>query len=160
MNRGMGISRPPIRFLPIIGSSGRDSCPRDSFPSHCSTKRVRRVRCGELGHPWPNRIVRTVSFSPASSSLRLYSGCAFASRPDETVIGKNRIGGREIPIPRFMSAPPSTNVTGDIDSMALFAGQAVGLVNELKTAGALVRELADGASRLIEQRLSSLVSGV
>ena len=39
--------------LPITGSSGRDSCPRDSFPSHCSTKRVRKVRCGELGHPWP-----------------------------------------------------------------------------------------------------------
>jgi nitronate monooxygenase len=91
------------------------------------------IRCGELGQPWPNRIVRTVSFS-ASSSFCLYSGCAFASRPDETVIGKNRIGGREIPIPRFMSAPPSTNVTGDIDSMALLAGQAVGLVNEIKSA--------------------------
>jgi len=58
-----------------------------------------------------------------------------------------------------MSAPPSTNVTGDIDSMALLAGQAVGLVNEIRPAGMLVRELADGASRLIEQRLGSLVSG-
>jgi hypothetical protein len=44
--------------------------------------------------------------------------------------------------------------------MALLAGQAVGLVNEIKPAATVVRELADGAARLIEQRLGSLVSGV
>jgi len=59
-----------------------------------------------------------------------------------------------------MSFPPSAHVTGDIDSMALLSGQAVGLVNEIKPAATVVRELADGASRLIEQRLGSLVSGV
>jgi hypothetical protein len=42
--------------------------------------------------------------------------------------------------------------------MALLAGQAVGLVNEIKPAATVVRELADGASHLIEQRLGSLVS--
>jgi hypothetical protein len=40
------------------------------------------------------------------------------------------------------------------------ACQAVGLVNEIKPAATVVRELADGASRLIGQRLGSLVSGV
>ena len=59
-----------------------------------------------------------------------------------------------------MSFPPSAQVTGDVDSMALLAGQAVGLVNEIKPAASVVRELADGAARLIEQRLSSLVSVV
>jgi enoyl-[acyl-carrier protein] reductase II len=82
------------------------------------------------------------------------------SRPDEPVIGKSWIGGREIPIQRFMSIPPNARVKGDIDSMALLAGQAVGLVKEIKPAATVVRELADGASRLIEQRLGSLVSGV
>ena len=57
-----------------------------------------------------------------------------------------------------MSIPPSASVTGDIDSMALLAGQTVGLVNEIKPAATVVRELADGASRLIEKCLGSLVS--
>jgi hypothetical protein len=45
--------------------------------------------------------------------------------------------------------------------MALLAGQAVGLVNEIKPAATVVRELADGASRLIASwltRVRSLVS--
>jgi hypothetical protein len=58
------------------------------------------------------------------------------------VIGKTWIGGREIRIQRFMSFPPSADVTGDIDSMALLAGQAVGFVNEIKPAATDVRELA------------------
>jgi hypothetical protein len=76
------------------------------------------------------------------------------------VIGKTWIAGREIRIQRFMSFPPSAHVTGDIDSMALLASQAVGLVNEIRPAATVVRELADGAARLIEQRLGSLVSRV
>ena len=76
------------------------------------------------------------------------------------MIGKTWLSGGEVPIQRFASIPPSARVTGDIDSMALLAGQVVGLVNEIKPAATVVRELADQASRLIEQRLGSLVSGV
>jgi hypothetical protein len=43
--------------------------------------------------------------------------------------------------------------------MALLAGQTVGLVKEIKSAATIVRELADEAKRLIEQRLSSIASG-
>jgi hypothetical protein len=58
-----------------------------------------------------------------------------------------------------MSLPPSNQVTGDIESMALLAGQTVGLVKEIKFAATIVRELADEATRLIEQRLSTIASG-
>jgi hypothetical protein len=58
-----------------------------------------------------------------------------------------------------MSLPPSNRVTGDIESMALLAGQTVGLVKEIKSAATIVHELADEATRLIEQRLSAIVSG-
>ena len=74
------------------------------------------------------------------------------------MIGKSWIGGREISIQRFISILPNARVTGDIDSMALLAGQTIGLVNEIKPGATVVRELADGASPLIEQRLGSLVS--
>jgi hypothetical protein len=48
---------------------------------------------------------------------------------------------------------------GDIESMALLAGQTVGLVKEIKSAATIVRELADEATRLIELRLSVIASG-
>jgi NAD(P)H-dependent flavin oxidoreductase YrpB (nitropropane dioxygenase family) len=82
------------------------------------------------------------------------------SRADEPVIGTVRVRDGEISIRRFMSNPPSAHVTGDTDSMALLAGQAVGLVNEIKPAATVMRELADEASRLIEHRLGPIVSKV
>ena len=82
------------------------------------------------------------------------------SRPDEPMIGKTWIGDREFLIQRFMSIPPNSRVTGDIESMALLAGQTVGLVKELKSAATIVRELADEARRLIDQRLGAITSGV
>ena len=117
------------------------------------------VRTILFGHGWPHAPHRTLRTSFVEQWLGNESR-AQESRPDEPVIGKTWIGGREIPIQRFMSFPPSARVTGDIDSMALLAGQAVGLVNEIRPAASVVRELADGAARLIEQRLSSLVSVV
>ena len=48
---------------------------------------------------------------------------------------------------------------GDIESMALLAGQTVGLVKEIKSAATIVRELADEATWLIELRLSAIASG-
>ena len=82
------------------------------------------------------------------------------SRPDEPVIGNTQIAERDIPIQRFMSNPPSIRVSGEIQSMALLAGQTVGLVTEIKSTATMVRELAHEATKLIKQRLSAMVSGV
>jgi nitronate monooxygenase len=112
------------------------------------------VRTILFGHGWPNAPHRTRFVEQWLGN----ESRAQESRPDEPVIGKTWISGREIPIQRFMGIPPNARVTGDIDSMALFAGQAVGLVKEIKPAATVLRELADGASHLIEQRLGSLVS--
>jgi NAD(P)H-dependent flavin oxidoreductase YrpB (nitropropane dioxygenase family) len=117
------------------------------------------VRTILFGHGWPNAPHRALRTRFVEQWLGNESR-AQESRADEPVIGTTRIGEREIPIQRFMSLPPGAHVTGDIDSMALLAGQAVGLVNEIKPAATVVQELSDGASRLIEQRLGSMVTGV
>lgn len=54
---------------------------------------------------------------------------------------------------RFMGLPPSNNATGEIESMALLAGQCVGLVREIKPAAEIIREIVEGARSLVEQRL-------
>jgi NAD(P)H-dependent flavin oxidoreductase YrpB (nitropropane dioxygenase family) len=44
-----------------------------------------------------------------------------------------------------MGFTPSVETTGDIESMALYAGQGVGLIREIKPAAEVVRELVEGA---------------
>ena len=116
------------------------------------------VRTILFGHGWPNAPHRTLRTRFVEQWLR-NEARAQESRTDEPVIGRTSIADREIPIHRFMSLPPTNRVTGDIESMALLAGQTVGLVKEIKSAATIVRELADEATRLIEQRLSVIASG-
>jgi NAD(P)H-dependent flavin oxidoreductase YrpB (nitropropane dioxygenase family) len=63
-----------------------------------------------------------------------------------------------MPVPRFVSLPPNSDAVGDIDSMSLLAGQAVGLVREVKPAGQIVQELVEEAREIISQRLVGLVT--
>lgn len=79
------------------------------------------------------------------------------SRPDEPIIGETRIGGQTVPVPRFRGFPPSTDATGDIESMNFLAGQGVGLVHDIKPAATIVRELVEGAKQIIEQRLQEVL---
>ena len=66
--------------------------------------------------------------------------------------------GQRVPVLRFMGFPPSTDATGDIESMDLLAGQSVGLVREVKPAGQIVRELVEEARQIISQRLAGLAA--
>ena len=75
------------------------------------------------------------------------------------MIGETVFGGRRVPVLRFMGLPPSAEATGDIESMGLLAGQSVGLVREMVFfAAAVVRELVEGARRIIGQRLGGAVN--
>jgi nitronate monooxygenase len=80
-----------------------------------------------------------------------------ASRPDEPLVGETQIAGQTIPLLRFMEFPPNAAATGDIESMDLLAGQSVGLVQEIKPAATIVRDLVDGARQIIAQRLTPAV---
>jgi NAD(P)H-dependent flavin oxidoreductase YrpB (nitropropane dioxygenase family) len=58
---------------------------------------------------------------------------------------------------RFVSMPPNGEASGDIDSMALLAGQGVGLVRDIKSASQIVHELVEEARQIISQRLVCLI---
>jgi nitronate monooxygenase len=77
-------------------------------------------------------------------------------RPDEPVIGETTFGGQRIPVQRFIGLPATAEATGDIESMALPAGQGVGLVREIKPAAEIVQELVEGARQIIAQRLGRI----
>ena len=111
------------------------------------------VRTTLFGHGWPNAPHRTLRTAFVEEWLK-DEARGSEQRPDEPVIGETVFGGQRVPLLRFMGFPPSVEATGDIESMGLMAGQSVGLVQEIKPAELIVRELLEGARQIIEHRLN------
>jgi NAD(P)H-dependent flavin oxidoreductase YrpB (nitropropane dioxygenase family) len=114
------------------------------------------VRTILFGHGWPNAPHRTLRTAFVEQWLG-HEAQGQESRLDEPAVGQTIIGGQPMPVLRFVSMPPNHEATGDIDSMALLAGQDVGLVREIKPAGQIVHELVEEARQIIAQRLVGLV---
>ena len=97
---------------------------------------------------WPNASHRTLR----NKTIEVWeaSGCPpTGKRPGEgEVIGKSRSIG---PIVRYQSYTPGADADGDIDAMALWAGQSVGLVSTVQSAGEIVRQIADEADAIIRR---------
>jgi nitronate monooxygenase len=110
-----------------------------------------------FGHGWPNAPHRALRTAFVQEWLGREAH-GQESRPDEPVVGQTVIGGRAMPVLRFMGFPPNRDASGDIDSMDLLAGQSVGLVREIKPAGEIVRELVEEARQIISRRLIGLVT--
>ena len=115
------------------------------------------VRTVLFGHGWPNAPHRTLRTAFVQQWLG-QEARGQESRPDEPVVGQTVIGGRRMWVRRFVSLPPNCDAGGDIDSMSLLAGQAVGLVREIKPAGQIVQELVEEARRIISRGLVGLVA--
>jgi nitronate monooxygenase len=113
------------------------------------------VRTILFGHGWPDaphRALRTRFVKEWVDRERETQD----SQSDEPIIGRAVFGGAEIPIHRFASMPPNVQATGDIESMSLFAGQSVGLVDEIRPAAEILRETVNGAERLIRELSAKL----
>ena len=107
------------------------------------------VRTTLFGYGWPNAPHRALRTRFVEEWLP-DEARGSEQRSDEPVIGHTVFGGQQVPLLRFMGFPPSTDATGDIESMGLLAGQSAGLVREIKPAAEVVRELVDGARAIIE----------
>ena len=65
------------------------------------------------------------------------------------LVGEERMGDEVVPIPRFAVPVPTRDTTGEIAAMALYAGESVGAVTSVVSAATVVRELVEGAERLL-----------
>jgi NAD(P)H-dependent flavin oxidoreductase YrpB (nitropropane dioxygenase family) len=71
---------------------------------------------------------------------------------DVDVVGTMKGADGETPVPRRSWLPPTRDVDGHIEAMAMYAGEPVALVDTVVSAAQLVRSLADGA----QARLASV----
>jgi NAD(P)H-dependent flavin oxidoreductase YrpB (nitropropane dioxygenase family) len=98
--------------------------------------------------------VLTTRFSigwPDAPHRVLASAVAAVEEFDGEVVGALTVDGEPQPLPRFAARTPSREVTGAVGAMALYAGQGVGHVNEIKDVADIVTELADEAERLLRR---------
>jgi len=82
---------------------------------------------------------------------RVLRSCVEAAREfPRDVTGEVEIaGGQRIPVPRFGVLCPTRETTGEIEAMALYAGESVGQVCTVEPAAVIVEELCQGAERLL-----------
>jgi hypothetical protein len=68
---------------------------------------------------------------------------------DGDLVGELAMGPVTMPIPRLGVAPPLTGSSGAVEAMAMYAGESVRFVHVVEPAGEIVRQIAQGAERLL-----------
>lgn len=95
---------------------------------------------------------RFSEFWPDAPHRVLRSSIERAAAVEEPVVGEIELAGETVPVGRWAGMAPTDTATGNIEAMALFAGQGVGAVDAIKPAGEIVAELSDGAAKLLGAR--------
>jgi NAD(P)H-dependent flavin oxidoreductase YrpB (nitropropane dioxygenase family) len=74
-----------------------------------------------------------------------------AQAAPEGVVAESEVGGVKLSVPRFAVPAPVRTTVGRVEAMALYAGESVGAVRGIQPAAEIVRELAEGAERLLRR---------
>ena len=127
----------------VLGTRFLASAESDAHPEYkqrvVAARESDTIRTTLFGRDWPDaphRVLRT----------------PFVERGDatgSTPVGMLHLGPDPIPILPGAAVPPSRATSGDIASMALYAGQGAGLVNQVEPVAEIMRNLVAGAERII-----------
>jgi NAD(P)H-dependent flavin oxidoreductase YrpB (nitropropane dioxygenase family) len=109
-----------------------------------------------FGGGWPNAPHRALRTAFVEQWLP-QEGRGSEQRPDEPTIGETDFMGQRFPVQRFASLPPEGGTVGEVDSMAMLAGQSVGLANDIKAAAAIIKEMVEGAAEIIHRQIRAIV---
>jgi NAD(P)H-dependent flavin oxidoreductase YrpB (nitropropane dioxygenase family) len=98
-------------------------------------------------------LTETFSAGWPDAPHRVLRSCVAAvARHGQDVVGTLAVGDRLLRLPRLGPQAPVRATTGAIGAMALYAGQGVGAVTDVRPAGQVLRDLAEGAAALLAAR--------
>jgi nitronate monooxygenase len=86
---------------------------------------------------------------PGAPHRVLRSAVAAAEALKQDIVGEAHMGDQAVPVPRLSVISPLRETTGEVQAMALYAGESVSNVNSVLPAGQIVSELVAGAERLL-----------
>jgi NAD(P)H-dependent flavin oxidoreductase YrpB (nitropropane dioxygenase family) len=103
---------------------------------------------------WPDaahRVLRNRALNEWEAAGRPAPG----KRPGEgSIVGTMPMAGTSIEVPRYAVFPPMTDFTGDMEQVALYAGESCSLINDIKPAAQIVRDVVREAEEILKQMRS------
>lgn len=96
--------------------------------------------------------VLTETFSAGWSHAhhRVLKSCVEAVNKFEAdSVGERKLGEEKKPVPKYSIALPTKDTTGHIEAMALYAGECVGEITKLQSAGEIVKDILEDAESII-----------
>lgn len=98
---------------------------------------------------WPNashRVIRNTTYQRWEAAGKPASG----QRPGEKqAVGELLLSGQRVLLQRYSVIPPLQSFDGDLDAMALYAGESVERIQDIVPAGELVERLLDELRRAV-----------
>ena len=91
----------------------------------------------------PHRVLRNTTLDTWERAGRPVAG----SRPGEADVLAHAPDGS--PVQRYAATPPVGGTTGDVEALAMYAGQSAGIVTQQRPAAAIVREFAREAAKAL-----------
>lgn len=99
---------------------------------------------------WPaaaHRVLRNKAIEEWETAGRPAPG----QRPGEgTVLGTMTLAGTTVEVPKYAVFPPMPEFTGDLEYTALYAGESCSLVNDIKPAAQIVRDIVREAEEVLK----------
>jgi NAD(P)H-dependent flavin oxidoreductase YrpB (nitropropane dioxygenase family) len=131
-------------------------CSEESRASREYKERIVRARAEDTVHTmlfdvgWPDaphRVLRNKAIEEWETAGRPESG----RRPGEgEIVGRMTFHGTKVDVPRYSVANPMTDFEGDMEHVALYAGESCDLVNDVKPAATIVRDVVREAEELLK----------
>jgi nitronate monooxygenase len=120
-------------------------------------QRIVRARAEDTVHTmlfdigWPDaahRVIRNKAIDEWEAA-----GCPpSGQRPGEgTIVGRIAFNGRLNDVPRYFVGSPLNGFEGDLDYTVLYAGESCSLVNDIKPAAAIVRDVVAEAESVLRE---------
>jgi NAD(P)H-dependent flavin oxidoreductase YrpB (nitropropane dioxygenase family) len=102
------------------------------------------VKTTLFGPEWPRAAVRVLRNRVVSEWVGREDQVGFPP-PRPLLIGRTKFAGLPYPMPKFSAMLPTPDTKGDLEEMALAAGESAGQVDEILPAGTIVRALTSEA---------------
>jgi NAD(P)H-dependent flavin oxidoreductase YrpB (nitropropane dioxygenase family) len=132
-------------------------CSEESRAARTYKERIVRARSEDTVHTtlfdvgWPgaaHRVLRNKAIEEWEAAGRPPSG----NRPGEgEIIGRMTVDGAMTDVPRYFVGNPMTDFEGDLEYAALYAGESCDLVNDVKPALAIVRDVVREAEEVLQK---------
>jgi nitronate monooxygenase/enoyl-[acyl-carrier protein] reductase II len=157
---GRGVAAALQLGAQAVSIGTRFLCSNESAALRAYKERIARAKAEDPVHTvlfdigWPNaahRVLRNKAYTEWEAAGSPPTG----QRPSEGVtFGTMSVGGTRIDMPRYHIFMPLEGFEGDIEYAALYAGQSCALVNDIKPAAEIMRELVRDAGSALQKSAS------